>query len=72
MLRFIWGIFALVGSLVQPPWLSAWVMPNKNHPLTAFVFDISGLMIIIGRTGDECGKCEARKLKGRELTNRGN
>jgi nitrate reductase gamma subunit len=48
MLRFIWGILALVGSLVQPPWLSAWVMLDKNHPLTAFVFDISGLMMIIG------------------------
>lgn len=48
LFRFIWGLVALIGSVVTPPWASAWVMLDKNHPLTAFLFDISGLLIIIG------------------------
>jgi nitrate reductase gamma subunit len=46
--RFFWGIVALVGSLWKPEWTWIWPMLNKNHPTTAFLFDLTGIMIIIG------------------------
>ena len=48
LFRFCWGIVALVGSLWAPgtPWI--WDMINKNHPGTAFLFDLTGLMILSG------------------------
>ena len=49
--RFIWGLSALVTSLWRPEWSGAWVMLNKNHPLTAFLFDLSAMMIMIGIVG---------------------
>jgi len=48
MLRFSWGLVALVGSLVFPTQIWVWDMLDKNSPLTAFVFDFSGLLIIAG------------------------
>jgi nitrate reductase gamma subunit len=49
--RFIWGLSALVTSLWRPEWSGAWVMLNKNHPLTAFLFDLSAMMIMVGIVG---------------------
>lgn len=49
--RFIWGLIALVSSLWRPEWTATWAMLNKNHPLTAFLFDLSGMMVIIGFVG---------------------
>jgi nitrate reductase gamma subunit len=49
--RFIWGLSALVTSLRRPEWSGAWMMLNKNHPLTAFLFDLSAMMIMIGIVG---------------------
>jgi nitrate reductase gamma subunit len=46
--RFLWGIFALTASLWFPSWLPVWGMLDKNHPATAFLFDLTGLMIIVG------------------------
>ncbi|MBW1696197.1 MAG: respiratory nitrate reductase subunit gamma [Deltaproteobacteria bacterium] len=46
--RFLWGIVALVASLLTPEWTTVWSMLNKNHPVTAFVFDLTGIMITIG------------------------
>lgn len=48
MFRFVWGLFALLLSMWQPEGEMAWHMINKNHPLTAFIFDLSGLLIIAG------------------------
>jgi nitrate reductase gamma subunit len=60
LLRCGWGLAALVGSLLWPD--QAWVssMLDKNAPLTAFLFDFTGLMLVFGvalavamrRTGD--------------------
>ena len=47
VVRFFWGLTALLGSL----WGQgnpAWDMINKNHPLTAFLFDLTGIMILSG------------------------
>jgi len=49
--RFIWGLSALVASLWLPEWPGAWVMLNKNHPLTAILFVHSAMMVIIGIVG---------------------
>jgi len=46
--RFVWGLVALVGSLGWPEWSGAWVMLDKNHPITAFLFDLTGVMVISG------------------------
>jgi len=46
--RFVWGIISLTGSLWKPEWTWVWPMLNKNSPATAFLFDLTGVMIILG------------------------
>ncbi|UCF84305.1 MAG: respiratory nitrate reductase subunit gamma [Desulfobacteraceae bacterium] len=46
--RFSWGAVGLIGSLWKPEWSSIWAMLDKNHPTTAFLFDLTGIMIVIG------------------------
>jgi nitrate reductase gamma subunit len=46
--RFFWGLIGLVGSLWKPGWAWIWPMLNMNHPLTAFLFDLTGIMLILG------------------------
>lgn len=48
LVRFAWGIIALLGSLLSPESDWAWAMVNKNHPATAFIFDLSGVMVLLG------------------------
>lgn len=46
--RFFWGLLALLGSLWQPEWPVVWDMVNKNYPLTALWFDVTGLLLLSG------------------------
>ena len=46
--RFSWGLVALLGSLWKPEWTQVWAMLDKNHPTTAFLFDLTGIMAILG------------------------
>jgi len=48
VLRFVWGLAALIFSAqgVESGWI--WKMVDKNHPLTAFFFDVTGIILIIG------------------------
>ena len=46
--RFVWGLIGLLGSLCKPEWSWIWPVLDKNHPLTAFLFDLTGTMIILG------------------------
>ena len=46
--RFVWGVIGLVGSLWKPEWTWVWPMLNKNSPATAFLFDLTGIMLIVG------------------------
>lgn len=46
--RFFWGMIALCGSLWKPEWPAVWDMVNKNYPLTGFLFDLTGVMILVG------------------------
>jgi nitrate reductase gamma subunit len=48
LFRFLWGIAALTASLWMPGWQTVWILLDKNHPATAFLFDLTGLMIIVG------------------------
>jgi predicted CXXCH cytochrome family protein len=48
LVRFGWGLIALAGSLALPNHDWVWDMLDKNDPLTAFVFDFTGVMIIAG------------------------
>jgi len=48
LIRFGWGLIALVASIWLPEWQGAWKMLDKNQPLTALFFDLSGLLVILG------------------------
>jgi nitrate reductase gamma subunit len=49
--RFIWGMVGLIASLESPQWPGTWAMLDKNHPLTAFLFDLSGTLVLMGVAG---------------------
>jgi nitrate reductase gamma subunit len=48
--RFTWGLVALLASLWKPEWPWVWAMINKNHASTAFLFDLTGIMVLFGVT----------------------
>jgi nitrate reductase gamma subunit len=48
VIRFSWGLLALLGSVWRPQWAAVWPMLDKNHPLTGFVFDVTGVMVMVG------------------------
>jgi nitrate reductase gamma subunit len=48
VVRSFWGIVALLGSLWTPGQSWIWAMVDKNHVLTAFVFDFTGVMLLLG------------------------
>jgi len=46
--RLLWGILALATSLLRPQWGLPWIMLDKDHPVTAALFDLTGIMILFG------------------------
>lgn len=46
--RFSWGLVALGVSLWKPEWSSVWAMLDRNNPATALLFDLTGIMVIVG------------------------
>jgi nitrate reductase gamma subunit len=46
--RFFWGLVALTSSIWKPEWSWVWAMLDRNHPTTAFLFDLTGIMVILG------------------------
>ncbi|MEA3437621.1 MAG: hypothetical protein U9R43_14220 [Thermodesulfobacteriota bacterium] len=46
--RFLWGMVALLSSLWMPEKQLAWAMLDKNYSLGAFLFDLTGVMVISG------------------------
>ncbi len=46
--RFGWGLLALMGSLWSPRSSWVWVMLDKNRRLTGFLFDSTGMILIVG------------------------
>jgi nitrate reductase gamma subunit len=57
--RFIWGLAALVGSRGWPQHSWSWALLDQNHPVTAFVFDLSGVLVLVG-----AGVMVCRRLVG--------
>jgi nitrate reductase gamma subunit len=48
MFRFLWGITALLTSLWAAGSSVPWILLDKNYPLGAFLFDLSGESILLG------------------------
>ena len=48
VLRFLWGMVALLASLWVPEKSWPWAMLDKNHPVNGVFFDATGLMVIAG------------------------
>ncbi|MBW2283785.1 MAG: hypothetical protein JRF65_04190 [Deltaproteobacteria bacterium] len=48
LIRFTWGFVALCASRWAPDWGPAWSMIDKNHPVTGFLFDLTGIMVMLG------------------------
>ncbi len=48
MLRFLWGLAALLASLWLPEKDWPWALLDKNHPWHGVFFDLTGLMVIAG------------------------
>jgi nitrate reductase gamma subunit len=48
LLRFMWGLVSLLSSLWFKEWPGVVILLDKNHPITALLFDATGLMVIIG------------------------
>ncbi len=46
--RFTWGLIGLLGSLIAPERDWVWAMLDKNHGQTAFIFDLTGLLVLGG------------------------
>lgn len=46
--RCLWGLAGQFGSLWTPGSAWPWLLLNKNNPLGAFLFDISGLALLAG------------------------
>lgn len=46
--RFAWGLAGWVASLSFPEWRGTWLLLDKNHPATAFFFDLTGVLVILG------------------------
>ena len=46
--RFAWGVVGLGASLCRPDRPGIWILLDKNRPETAFLFDLTGVMVILG------------------------
>lgn len=51
VVRCLWGLTGLVATTWFPQAAWGWDLINKNHPMTAWVFDITGLMVLVGAAG---------------------
>jgi len=48
MMRCLWGLTALLGSLYAPKWDLIQPMLDRDYPLTAFFFDFTGSLMLLG------------------------
>ena len=48
MFRFTWGMIGLLGSLWSPSQDWVWSMLDKNNMITAFTYDLSGGLLLLG------------------------
>lgn len=48
LFRFVWGLLGLTGSLLSPAQAWPWLLLDKNWGAGAFLFDLSGLALLLG------------------------
>ena len=48
LFRFVWGLLGLTGSLLSPTQEWPWLLLDKNWGAGAFLFDLSGLALLLG------------------------
>jgi len=48
LFRFVWGLLGLTGSLLSPAQEWPWLLLDKNWGAGAFLFDLSGLALLLG------------------------
>jgi nitrate reductase gamma subunit len=48
VIRFVWGMVGLFTSIWLPERSIAWSLLDKNNPAAAFLFDLTGIMILLG------------------------
>jgi nitrate reductase gamma subunit len=48
LFRFCWGFVSLIGSLAYPESTWIWPMLDKNYPLTAAFYEVSGILLLLG------------------------
>jgi len=48
LFRFVWGMAGLLGSLWKPGSGIVWILLDRNHFVTAFLFDLSGVLLLLG------------------------
>lgn len=46
--RFAWGLVGLAASLVVPESDRTWILLDKNHPVNALFFDLTGVVVLPG------------------------
>ncbi len=63
LLRFSLGLVSLVLSLTAPEWPLSMALLDKNQPFVAFVFDITGVLIILGVVLMVIRKVRGRKTR---------
>ncbi|MBW2624041.1 MAG: respiratory nitrate reductase subunit gamma [Deltaproteobacteria bacterium] len=61
LFRLTWSLAALLGSVIAPQWAVTRSMVDQNHPLTAFLFDLTGVLIIAGAAGAVARRIAARR-----------
>jgi nitrate reductase gamma subunit len=48
VIRFVWGVAALLTTNWLKDFPLAWALIDKNHPVTAMLFDVTGLLLAVG------------------------
>ncbi len=71
VIRFVWGVAALVTTNWVKGWSLAWALIDKNHPVTALLFDVTGLCLVVGialalMRGFEADKTRTPGLPGQD------
>jgi nitrate reductase gamma subunit len=71
VIRFVWGVAALLTSNWLKDFPLAWALIDKNHPVTAMLFDVTGLLLAAGiglslARGGGADKTRVRGLPGQD------
>ena len=48
LVRFVWGAVGLAASLLAPGWAGTRVFLDRDNPVHALLFDVTGLLVMVG------------------------